>query len=217
VKEYAPSAPVYPELPAASEFHGNGAQTFVCRKLAKLSLFLRTEVESRSHLNKNYRRVVNTIDGACGKLAVTCIGTGAVGAGLLASGIRFVPGLALEVITGAAGLLDVAGVVVSRRCAVKAAKHEAVRVLAASKLNSVHSRISKALEDCIISDDEYKLVLEEVVKYRTIKEELRHKHAPGSSFTAIDEETKNELIKRGREQARASFIKKLATSESPSP
>ena len=33
----------------------------------------------------------------------------------------------------------------------------------------------------------------------------------------IDEETKNELIKRGREQARASFIKKLATSESLSP
>ena len=35
-----------------------------------------------------------------------------------------------------AGLLDAVCVVVSRRCAVKAAKHEAVRVLAASKLNS---------------------------------------------------------------------------------
>ena len=190
MKEYAPSAPVYPELPAASEFHGNGAQTFRLQKIGEIESFLRTGVESRSRLNKNYRRVVNTIDGACGKVAVTCIGTGAVGAGLLASGIGFVPGLALEVITRAAGLLDVAGVVVSRRCAVKAAKYEAVRVLAASKFNSVHSHISKALEDCFISDDEYKLVLEEVVKYRTIKEELRHKHAPGSSFTAIDEETK---------------------------
>ena len=99
---------------------------------------------------------------------MACVTTGAVGAGLLASDIGFVPGLALEVVTGVAGLLDAVCIVVSRRCAVKAAKHEAVRVLAASKLNSAHSRISKALEDCITSDDEYKLVLVEVEKYRTI-------------------------------------------------
>jgi len=49
-----------------------------------------------------------------------------------------------------------------------------------------------------------------------MKEELRHKHGPATS-SIIDEETKNELIKLGREQARSSFIKKLATSESPSP
>jgi len=60
-------------------------------------------------------------------------------------------------------------------------------------------------------------VLEEVEKYRTMKEELRHKHVPGGSFTAIDEETKNELIKLGCEQARASFIKKLTASEYPFP
>ena len=59
----------------------------------------------------------------------------------------------------------------SRKCSVKAAKHEAVRVLASSKLNTVHSHISKALEDCNISDEEYELVLEDVEKYRVMKEE----------------------------------------------
>jgi hypothetical protein len=42
-----------------------------------------------------------------------------------------------------------------------------------------------------------------------MKEEIRKKMATGSPV--LDEETKNELIKRGREQARASFIKKLAS------
>ena len=70
----------------------------------------------------------------------------------------------------------------------------------------MHSHISKAVEDCNISDDEYKLVLDEVEKYRAMKEELR-KHTADS---LIDEKTKNELIKLGREQACASFIKKLA-------
>ena len=177
--------------------------------MGELEAFLRAEVDNRRRLNKKYRRAVNALDGTCAALGTTCIVSGAVGAGLLVSGIGFVAGLTLEAITGVAGLFDIAGVAVSRRCSAKAAKHEAVRVLAASKLNTVHSHISKALE-------EYKLILDEVEKYRTMKEELRRKHAPAAG-SMIDEETKNELIRRGREQARVSFIKKLATSESLSP
>ena len=62
-------------------------------------------------------------------------------------------------------------------------------MLAIAKLNTVHGHISKAVEDCHVSDEEYKLILDEVEKYRTMKEEIRHKH----TLTAggmIDEETK---------------------------
>ena len=58
-----------------------------------------------------------------------------------------------------------------------------------AKLNTVHGHIPKAVEDFHVSDEEYKLVLDEVEKYRTMKEEIRHKH----TLTAggmIDEETK---------------------------
>lgn len=50
----------------------------------------------------------------------------------------------------------------------------------------------------MISDVEYKLILDEDEdeKYRIVKEELWRKHAPAGSV--IDEEAKNELIKRGR-------------------
>ena len=147
------SAPLYPAHPGGG--HGldaampagtsepqqemvarQSAQQFRLQKVGEIETFLCAEVESRSRLNKKYSRAVNALDSTCGTLGVTCITTGAVGAGLLASGIGFVPGLALEIVTGAAGLLDAVCVVVSRRCAVKAAKHEAVRVLAVSKLNS---------------------------------------------------------------------------------
>ena len=199
-----------------SEVRPTSPQTFRLQKISELEAFLRAEVEGRSRLNKKYRRAANALDGTCSTLGITCFVTGAVGAGLLASGVGFVHGLALEVITGAAGLLDAVGIAVSRRSAVKVAKHEAVCVLATSKLNSVHSHILKALEDCIISDDEYKLVLEEIEKYRRMKEELCRKHVPAAGIV-IDEETKNALIQKGRNEARASFIKKLATSKSPSP
>jgi len=102
---------------------------------------------------------------------------------------------------------------VSRRCSAKAAKHKAVCVLVSAKLNTVHSHISKALEDCNISDDEYKLVIEEIEKYRTIKEAIRREHLSADG-SMRDEETKNALIQRRRDEARATFIKKLAVSDS---
>ena len=101
----------------------------------------------------------------------------------------------------------------SRRCSAKAAKHKAIFVLASAKLNTVHSHISKALEDCNISDDKYKLVLEEIEKYRTMKEAIRRKHLSAAG-NMIDEETKNALIQRRRDEARATFTKKLAVSDS---
>jgi len=216
MKEHvAPTAPLYPELADATATSvAADAQQFRLQRISELEGFLRSELEGRCRLHKKYRRAVNAVDGTCAVLGTTCVATGAVGAGLLASGIGFMPGLVLEAITGVAGLLDVAGVAVSRRCSVKAAKHEAVRILATSKLNTVHSHISKALEDCKISGDEYKLILDEIEKYRAMKEELRRQHAPAAS-SVTDEETKNALIQRGRDEVRASFIKKLAVSESP--
>jgi hypothetical protein len=209
------SASLYAVLPVAQQ-HTQSAQHFRLQKIGELEEFLRSEVECRNRLRKNYRRAVNAVDGVCGGLGVACVGMGACGAALLATGVGFILGLVLECATAAAGLLDVTGVAVSRRCSAKATKHEAVRMLAASKLNTVHNHISKALEDCRVSDDEYKLILDEVEKYRAMKEELRRRHAPAAGSSVIDEDTKNELIKRGREQARASFIKSLA-SESRSP
>jgi len=210
MKQQPPSTSVYPTLEATAQSSAAPAmwdpQQFRLQKIGEFEVFLRSEVECRGRLHKKYRRAVNVLDGTCAALGTTCIVNSVVGFGLLASGIGFVAGITLEVVSGVAGLFDVAGVAVSRRCSAKAAKHEAVRMLAASKLNTVHSHISKALEDCLVSDDEYKLILDEVEKYRTTKEELRHKHAHAAG-SVIDEETRSELIRLGRNQAHASFIK----------
>ena len=178
---------LYPSLPEDLAAPGAPAhQQFRLQKICELENFLRSEIESRRCLSKKYRRAVNALDATCAALHMTCITTGAVGAGLLASGIGFVPGLALEAATGVAGLLEIVDVAVSRRCSAKVAKHEAVRVLACSKLNTIHSHISKALEDCEVSDEEYKLILDEIEKYRSMKEQIRRKNTPA----IVDDQTK---------------------------
>ena len=85
-------------------------------------------------------------------------------------------------------------------------------MLASSKLKTIHSHVLKALEDNLISEDEYKLILEEIEKYRVMKDEIRSKSVRMVEGYVSEEK---ELIKQGREKARAEFIKQLAASESP--
>jgi len=147
VKQQAPSSS-YPNIEAAEEFSSSAprppdAQQFRLQKIGELQTFLCSEIECRGRLHKKYRRAVNAVDGMCAALGTTCIVSGAVGAGLLVSGIGFVAGITLEVVTGVAGWLDIAGVSVSRRCSTKAAKHKAVCVLATSKLTTVTATFGK--------------------------------------------------------------------------
>jgi hypothetical protein len=44
-------------------------------------------------------------------------------------------------------------------------RHESFRVLTALKLDTVHSHITKALENCAISDEEDKLIQDEIEKH----------------------------------------------------
>ena len=70
------------------------------------------------------------------------------------------------------------------------------------------------MEDNLISEEEYKLILEEIEKYRAMKDEIRSKSVRMVEGS-VSEDLKKELIKEGREKARAEFIKQLAASESP--
>jgi len=189
-------------------------QTFRLQKIGELETFLRSEVEFRSALFKKYNRAVNMVNGASASCAVFGLSAGTGGLALIVTGVGLVPGLILEAFAFMSSLVDIAGVAISRRFSAKAAKHEAIRVLASSKLNTIHSHVLKAMEDNLISEEEYKLILEEIEKYRVMKDEIRSKSVRMVEGS-VSEDLKKELIKEGREKARAEFIKQLAASESP--
>ena len=84
--------------------------------------------------------------------------------GLLSTIIAAPVVVALEAAAVACGLAGIAGKYISRRLLVKAKKHDEIRVLALSKLNSITDVISNALRDGHISPEEFKLVLDEIEK-----------------------------------------------------
>ena len=89
----------------------------------------------------------------------------------------------------------------------KAKKHDEIRILAKSKLNTVADHASSALMDGRISDEEFRLIIDELKKYGQLKAEIRSGARKAHAAVELDEETKSSLIKQGKEEARASIIK----------
>ena len=104
------------------------------------------------------------------------------------------------------GLLGAGGKLIGRKLQEKAKKHNQIRVLADSKLNTIADHISAALADDKISDEEFRLILSEVAKYNQMIEEIRGRPKQG---IGLSEAEKNELIRKGREEVMATAPTKL--------
>ena len=83
--------------------------------------------------------------------------------------------VAMDVGTVAVGILSIVSSRTGKYLAAKMDKHEKIRMLAETKLNTISSYISKALEGDLISDEEYSLICNEFEKFNVTKEEVRMK------------------------------------------
>ena len=61
----------------------------------------------------------------------------------------------------------------------KAEKHEKIKTIASAKLDTISSHISKALSDIKVTDEEFRLILENLEKYKVMKEESQIKRERG--------------------------------------
>ena len=126
--------------------------------VAEVRFRLEKERDFRTSLYKKYRRGVNFVDGFDTSLSVTSVGLAASGDGLLAT-ITAAP-VALDLQAGAieCGLLGAGGKLVGRRLQAKARKHDLIRDMAESKLNTIADRISVALNEDKITKEEFRLI-----------------------------------------------------------
>ena len=196
---------LYPSLPASAPegevvIVEGTAQSYRLQKINEIQKEIALERDKRAHLSKKYHRAVKVISGVDSALIVSSMGLGAAGIGVLSTIIAAPVAIAMEGVALGTGLLSIVGGQTNKKLSMKAEKHEKIKTLAEAKLNTISDHISKALTDDQISDEEYSLVLSELDKFHQMKEEIRSKIRVG-----LDEETKQSLIAKGREDAIASF------------
>ena len=145
---------------------------------------------TREALSKKYSRAAEILDGVVSVLIGITLDGGIGGIGLLstmaaAPAVIVIEGMALFM-----GFLSIIGKYTVKKSNCKAVKHDNIKTIASTKLTSY---ISKALSDNKVNDEEFRLILEELEKYKVMKEEVRTK-------------TKKKITVETRE-ARDSFLK----------
>ena len=90
----------------------------------------------------------------------------------------------------------------------KAKKHDEMRILAKSKLNTVADHVSSAFMDGRISDEEIRLIIDEVNKYGQLKAEIRSGARKAHAAVGLDEETKKLCHQAGQRKGSGKLHKK---------
>ena len=131
------------------------AQSYRLNKIEIIQKEIELEREMRNALVKKYNKGCTAIDIIQHVLVIGMIGFGATSLGALSTVVSTPVAIAMDVGAVAAGILSIASSRVGKYLAAKMDKHEKIRMLAETKLNTISGYISKALEDDLISDEEY--------------------------------------------------------------
>ena len=127
----------------------------------------------------------NTITGIIDtNLIISTMITGVIWIAAFASGVGLPLGLALS---GTSLLLSLATVITrksSKTFTMKQEKHDTIKLLAQSKLDSIVDIILQAMQDGDISPIEFDKVLQEVEKFRKLKADIRNQGKTDTERTA---------------------------------
>ena len=194
---------IYPTLPSIREqptAPNNQGHSYRLKIIREVQEFLEGEIKNREAYSKKYFRiakVVNMVDN--GLITITIVAEGA-GAVLLSTGVGAPFALAFGISGAVTGVVSLIGNIFSKKATTKAEKHLKIKTLATAKLDTIASHVSKAMMDDFISDEEFKLIMEEMEKYKALKEEIRN-----NTKKKLKTEEEESLIERGRQEARESF------------
>ena len=202
-----PTLPTIRESPTAPdiELHNLGndeGHSYRLKIVLDVQKFLEEEINKRDAFSKKYFRVAKIINITDSVLIGITVLAEAAGAVLLSTGVGAPVALGLGISGAATGAISIFGNIVGRKTTIKAEKHLKIKTLACSKLDTIASQVSKALLDNFISDDEFKLIMDELNKYKAMKEEIKN-----NTKKKLKTEEEESLIEQGRQEARESFRK----------
>ena len=198
---------IYPDLNSAAPLE---PQLYWLNKLSAIEAFFLNEIEVRKQIAKK-KKWFNTITGIVDTdLVTSTVITGAISIAAFATGVGLPVGIALS---GTSLLLSLATTITRKSfkiLTVKQEKHDAIKLLAQNKLDSIANTISQAMQDGDISPTEFHKVLEEVEKYRKLKADIRNEAK--AKVKKIIKEQREELLEQGRKEGKEHFLRKIANS-----
>ena len=181
-------------------------QSYRLNKLSEIKAYFLHEIEVREQM-KPFNTITSIVD--TGLITSTVI-TGGISIAAFANDVGLPVGIALS----ETSLLLSLATTITRKSfkifTVKQEKHDAINLLAQSKLDSITNIISQAMQDGDISPTEFYKVLQEVEKYLKLKADIRNQAK--AKVKEITKEQREEILEQGRKEGKEDFLRKIANS-----
>ena len=127
----------------------------------------------RAKLSANYHKSLKAVDATKSVLVVTITGLSTASVVCLSTIVASPAVTVVEAVSLGTAILFVVCGIVRSNLAPRADKHEKIKILADKQLSKISDLVSKALDDQLITDGEYSLVLSEFSKFKDKKELIR--------------------------------------------
>ena len=165
---------IYPTLgPSALPSQEVNTQTYRLAKISEIEAYFLDEIDAREKLAKKIKHFSTITAVLDTSLITTTAITGGISIAALASGIGLPVGISLS---ATSLLLSLATTITRKTISIfksKEKKHNDIRLLAQSKLDSISETISQAIHDEKVSPTEFHKILQETENYRKLKSDIR--------------------------------------------
>ena len=178
---------IYPNLTA----NISNEQQFRLNKINEIKDYFLAEIRERELISKNISKYIASLDYFDKSLNVLSILSGSISIASFATVIGAPAGI-IEASCGLTFSITSGFVKKFLKTRNKKKKHNKIAMLARSKLNSIESKISKALMDNEISHEGFETILNEEKKYRELKESIRMMNSQRSDAEKVN------LIEEGK-------------------
>ena len=186
--EFNKAPNIYPNL---STIPSNEEQ-FRLNKINKIKDYFLAEIRERELISKNLSKYIASLDYFDKSLNVLPILSGSISIASFASVIGAPAGIIGASCGFTFSFTSGFAKKVLKTIRNKKKKHNKIIMLARSKLNSIESKISKALMDNEISHEDFETIINEEKKYRELKESIRMMNSQRSDAEKVN------LIEEGK-------------------
>ena len=177
-------------------------------------MFFLDEIEAHRRPVKKMKQLNKATRIADTGLITSAAITGGTSIPAFVSGFGLPVGAALDGLGVALSSLTVPTRNFSRSQTVKQGKHDAIMLLAQSKLHSITDIIFQAMREGNISHTEFHKILQEREKYHKLKDNIRNRTK--AKVKQIEKEQREELLEQGRKEGRkegkGDFLRQIANT-----
>ena len=136
---------LYPILPTAPPIEDQ-RQGYRLQKINEIQAFLEKEVATREALSKKYFRASRIVDNVDMVLIAITLGGSAGGIGLLSTVVAAPAVIAIEGVVLLTGFLNIIGKYSIKKSTSKAEKHEKIKTIATTKLDTIASHVFESFK-----------------------------------------------------------------------